>query len=209
VSLLSLPVGIATRVLGDLAAVAVAARAIVPAAEKIASVEFDRVQEDLHVLAQTARELPRVESTLTERLDQAETTVVRAIAAAEAVVDGMPQVVAGVEELRLAREAAAEIVAALPVVAEGVAELRRAADAAEKLIDGLDEVRASREALVDARGQAAELIAAAARAQVSLDRASDNVEAALARAEPLQGLAERVGRLSERLPGGGRGGSQG
>ncbi len=83
--------------------------------------------------------------------------------------------------------------------------LERAADAAEKLSgEGLDEVRSSREALLEARGQADELIAAAERAQKALDRASDNVEAALARAEPLQGLAERVGRLSERLPGGGR-----
>jgi hypothetical protein len=156
---LSLPVGIAIRVLGDLTAVATAARALVPAAQAVAEVDFRQAQDDLHVLAQSARRLPAIESELTRRMDEAEATVGRAVIAAEA------------------------------------------------LVDGLDEVRASREALVGARGEAAALIAAAERAQTSLDRASDNVEAALARAEPLQGLAERVGRLSERLPGGRAGGA--
>ena len=80
--------------------------------------------------------------------------------------------------------------------------LERAAEAGEKLAgEGLDQVRESREALLEARGQADQLIAASERAQKALDRASENVELALARAEPLQGLTERIARLNERLPG--------
>jgi chromosome segregation ATPase len=168
---LTFPVGIAVRVLGDLTAIAVAARAFV-------ELDMQEAQDDLHVLAQTARELPRVESELTRRIDDAEAILAE-----------------GIAEIRRATAAAESLAGALPT-------LERAANAADKLVDGLEEVRASREALLDARGEAAALIAAAERAQKSLDRASDNVEAALARAEPLQGLAERVGRLSERLPGG-------
>lgn len=201
---LTLPVGVAVRVLGDLTAIATAARAMVPAAEGMAKVDFEQVQEDLHTLAGVARELPRVEGELTKRMDEAENTLERgleemrrATAAAESLASAAPEIQAGVPEIAKARKAAEKLASALPT-------LERAADAAEKLVGGLDEVRASREALLEARGQANDLIAAAERAQKSLDRASDNVEAALARAEPLQGLAERVGRLSERLPGGER-----
>ena len=201
---LTLPVGLATRVLGDLTAIATAARAMVPAAEGMANVDFVQVQEDLHVLAGVARDLPRVEGELTKRMDEAEDTLERgleemrrATAAAESLAAAAPEIQAGVPEIARARAAAEKLADALPL-------LERASDAAERLAgEGLDEVRSSRESLLEAREQARELIAASERAQRSLDRASDNVEAALARAEPLQGLAERVGRLSERLPGGG------
>lgn len=218
---LSVPVGIAARVMGDLAAIAAAARAAVPVAESIGQLDMRRLQSDIHTLAATASALPRIEENLTQRMDVAEETVERAVKAAEALVEGMPEIVAGIDELRAAREAAEAIVASLPVIESGVAQLRqataaaekltealptleRAADAGEKLVGGLDEVRASRETLLEAKGEAQQLIAAAERAQAALDRASDNVELALARAEPLQGLTERIARLNERLPGGGR-----
>lgn len=265
---LAVPVGLAARVLGDLAALAAAARAVVPVAEAAGELDLRQMQDDLHALARVAEDLPRVEGELTRRMDEAEDSVERAVKAAEALVDGMPEITAGIAELRGAREAAEqivaslpevtrgieelrgaraaaeEIVASLPVITDGISELRRATKAAEALADaapeiqagvpeiararaaaeqlvetvpllermthagekmageGLDEVRASREKLLEANGQARELIAASARAQTALDRASDNVELALARAEPLQGLTERIARINERLPGG-------
>jgi methyl-accepting chemotaxis protein len=246
---LALPVGIATRVLGDLAALAAAARAVVPVAEAAGELDFRQIQDDLHTLARVAEDLPRVEGELTRRMDEAEDSLERAVKAAEALVDGMPEITAGIAELRGAREAAEQIVASLPVITDGIGELRRATKAAEALADaapdiqagipelararaaaekltdsipllermtdvgeklageGLDEVRASRKSLAEAKVQADQLIAASERAQGALDRASENVELALARAEPLQGLTERIARLNERLPGGGRGGS--
>jgi chromosome segregation ATPase len=217
---LSLPVGIAVRVMGDLASVAAAARAFV-------ELNTQQMQEDLHVLAETAQRLPEVEAELTRRMDEVEDTadagvkqLQRATEAAEAIVASLPVIEGGVAQLKRATVAAEALAAAAPEIQAGVPELARARAAAEKLTEslpvleraaaageklageGLDQVRESREALLEARGQADQLIAASERAQKSLDRASDNVEAALARAEPLQGIAERVARLNERLPGG-------
>jgi chromosome segregation ATPase len=183
---LSLPVGLAARVLGGLV----------------------QMQRDLHVLAQAAERLPEVESDLTRRMDEMEKTaetgvaeLKRATEAAEAIVASLPVIEGGIAELERATRAAEKLTDSIPV-------LERAADAGEKLAgEGLDQVRESREALLEARAQADQLIAASERAQGALDRASDNVELALARAEPLQGLTERLARLNERLPGG-RPGSQ-
>jgi methyl-accepting chemotaxis protein len=82
------------------------------------------------------------------------------------------------------------LVSTIPLIQSSMAELTRAADAAEKLVGGIDEVRQSREVLLEARG--------------TLERASATIEEALQRIEPLQGLTERIGRLSDRLPGGHR-----
>ena len=227
---LSLPVGIATRVLGDLASIAAAARAMVPVAEAAREVDMKQIQDDLHTLARVAEDLPRVEGELTKRMDEVEDTagagvkqLERATAAAEAIVASLPVIEGGIAELKRATKAAEALAEAAPDIQAGVPELARARAAAEKLTEsipileraadageklageGLDQVRESREALLEARSQADQLIAASERAQKSLDRASDNVEAALARAEPLQGIAERVARLNERLPGGGSG----
>ena len=172
---LSLPVGIAVRVMGDLAAIAAAARAFV-------ELDLRQMQEDVHVLAEVAARLPDIESELTRRMDEMEDTAEH-----------------GVAELKRATRAAEKLIDAIPL-------LERMTEAGDKLAgEGLDEVRAARETLQEAKAQAEQLIAAAERAQGSLDRASDNVEVALARAEPLQGLTERIARLNERLPGGGRG----
>lgn len=230
---LALPVGIATRVLGDLAAVAAAARAMVPVAEAVSEVDLKQIQDDLHTLARVAEDLPRVEGELTRRMDEVEDAaeagvaqLERATAAAEEIVASLPVITEGVAEVRRATKAAEALASAAPEIQAGVPEIRkarqaaeklletvpvleRAADAGEKLVEGLDEVRASRETLLEMKGQAEQLIAASERAQGALDRASDNVELALARAEPLQGLTERIARLNERLPGGGRGGASG
>jgi chromosome segregation ATPase len=224
---LALPVGIATRVMGDLAAIAAAARAAIPVAQAVSEIDLKQMQEDVHVLAETAARLPDVESELTRRMDEMEDTaeagvaqLERATKAAEAIVASLPVIEGGIAQLERATAAAEALVASAPEIAAGVPEIARARQAAEKLTEsipvleraadageklageGLDQVRESREALLEARGQADQLIAASERAQKALDRASDNVEAALARAEPLQGLAERVARLNERLPGG-------
>ena len=231
---LALPVGIAARVLGDLAAIAAAARASIPVAQAVAEIDLKQMQEDMHVLAEAAARLPDVESELTRRMDEMEDTaeagvaqLERATKAAEAIVASLPVMVGGIAELKRATAAAEALVESAPEFAAGVPEIARARAAAEKLTEsipvleraaeageklageGLDQVRESREALLEARGQADQLIAASERAQKALDRASDNVEAALARAEPLQGLAERVARLNERLPGGRSGGGHG
>ena len=227
---LALPLGIAARVMGDLAAIAAAARAAVPVAEAVGEIDFKQMQEDVHVLAQAAERLPEVESELTRRMDEMEDTAKagvaqlrRATEAAEAIVASLPVMEGGIAELKRATKAAEALADAAPEIQAGIPEiararaaaekltesipvLERAADAGEKLAgEGLDQVRESREALLEARGQADQLIAASERAQRSLDRASENVELALARAEPLQGLTERIARLNERLPGGGRG----
>ena len=227
---LALPVGIAARVLGDLAAIAAGARAMVPVAQQVGELDLAQMQEDLHVLAQAAERLPDVESELTRRMDEMEDTaetgvaqLERATKAAEAIVASLPVIEGGISELKRATAAAEALVASAPEIAAGVPEIARAREAAEKLTEsipvleraadageklageGLDQVRESREALLEARSQADQLIAASERAQKALDRASDNVELALARAEPLQGLTERIARLNERLPGGGRG----
>jgi chromosome segregation ATPase len=224
---LALPVGVATRVMGDLAAIAAAARAAIPVAQAVSEIDLKQMQEDVHVLAEAAARLPDVESELTRRMDEMEDTaeagvaqLERATKAAEAIVASLPVVEGGIAQLERATAAAEALVASAPEIAAGVPEIARARQAAEKLTEsipvleraadageklageGLDQVRESREALLEARGQADQLIAASERAQKALDRASDNVEAALARAEPLQGLAERVARLNERLPGG-------
>jgi hypothetical protein len=170
-------------------------------------VDLKQMQEDLHTLAQTAQDLPRVEADLTRRMDEMEDTaeagvaqLKRATEAAEAIVASLPVIEGGIAELKRATKAAEALAGSIPT-------LERAADAGEKLAgEGLDEVRESREALLEARAQADQLIAASERAQTALDRASDNVELALARAEPLQGVADRIARLNERLPGG-RGGA--
>jgi DNA repair exonuclease SbcCD ATPase subunit len=205
---LALPVGMLARALG---------------------VDFRQMQEDIHVLAQAAARLPDVESELTRRMDEMEDTAEAGVAqleqatrAAEAIVASLPVIEGGIAELKRATAAAEALVASAPEIAAGVPEIARARVAAEKLTEsipvleraaeageklageGLDQVRESREALLQARGQADQLIAASERAQKALDRASDNVELALARAEPLQGLTERIARLNERLPGGGR-----
>jgi DNA repair exonuclease SbcCD ATPase subunit len=205
---LALPVGMLARALG---------------------VDFRQMQEDIHVLAQAAARLPDVESELTRRMDEMEDTAEAGVAqleqatrAAEAIVASLPVIEGGIAELKRATAAAEALVASAPEIAAGVPEIARARVAAEKLTEsipvleraaeageklageGLDQVRESREALLEARGQADQLIAASERAQKALDRASDNVELALARAEPLQGLTERIARLNERLPGGGR-----
>jgi chromosome segregation ATPase len=179
-SRLALPLGVAARVLGASAGAVRGVR---------------QAQIDLHALAQTAGELPRVEAELTRRMDDAEQTLERAIVGVEALVAAMPLIVAGVDELRAARKAAQALADSLPL-------LGRAADAGERLAAGLDEVRDSRAVLETATGQIERLIATAERTQATLERASHNVELALERAEPLQGLTERLGRLSERLPGG-------
>ena len=224
---LALPVGIATRVLGDLAAIAAAARASIPVAQAVGEIDLKQMQEDVHVLAEAAARLPDVESELTRRMDEMEDTaetgvaqLERATKAAEAIVASLPVIESGIAELKRATAAAEALVASAPEIAAGVPEIARAREAAEKLTasipvleraadagerlagEGLDQVRESREALLEARGQADQLIAASERAQKALDRASDNVELALARAEPLQGLTERIARLNERLPGG-------
>jgi chromosome segregation ATPase len=206
---LTLPVGIAARVLGDLAAIAAAARAAVPVAESVGELDLKQMQTDLHTLAQAAARLPEVEAELTRRMDEMENTaetgvaqLERATAAAEAIVASLPVIEAGIDEVRRATAAAEALAAAAPDIAAGVPEIAKARAAAEKLVDGLDEVRASRETLLEMKGQAEQLIGASERAQTALDRASDNVELALARAEPLQGLTERIARLNERLPGG-------
>jgi len=208
---LALPVGVLARALG---------------------VDVKQMQDDLHVLAGAAARLPAVEAELTRRMDEMEDTaeagvaqLERATAAAEAIVASLPVIEAGIAQLERATRAAEALVDAAPEIAAGVPEiararvaaekltesipvLERAADAGQKLVgEGLDEVRSSREALLEARGQADQLIAASERAQKALDRASDNVELALARAEPLQGLTERIARLNERLPGGRTGGA--
>lgn len=231
---LTLPVGIAARVMGDLAAIAAAARAAVPVAQQVEQLDLKQMQKDLHVLADAAARLPDVEAELTRRMDEMEDTAEtgvkqlgRATAAAEAIVASLPVIEGGIAQLKRATVAAEALVESAPEIAAGVPEIARARKAAEKLTEslpvleraaaageklageGLDQVRDSREALLEARGQADQLIAASERAQKSLDRASDNVEAALARAEPLQGLAERVARINERLPGGGRSGPGG
>jgi chromosome segregation ATPase len=231
---LALPVGIATRVMSDLAAIAAAARASIPVAQAVSEIDVKQMQEDIHVLAEAAARLPDVESELTRRMDEMEDTaeagvaqLERATKAAEAIVASLPVIEGGIAELKRATVAAEALVASAPEIAAGVPEIARARKAAEKLTEsipvleraadageklageGLDQVRESREALLEARGQADQLIAASERAQKALDRASDNVEAALARAEPLQGLAERVARLNERLPGGRSGGGHG
>lgn len=206
---LALPLGVALRALG---------------------VDLKQMQEDLHTLAQTAQDLPRVEAELTRRMDEMEDTaevgvkqLARATEAAEAIVASLPVIELGIAELKRATKAAEALADAAPEIQAGVPEIARARAAAEKLTEsipvleraaeageklageGLDEVRESRNALLEARGQADQLIAASERAQKALDRASDNVELALARAEPLQGVADRIARLNERLPGGGRG----
>lgn len=228
---LALPVGIATRVLSDLAAIAAAARASIPVAHAVSEIDLKQMQEDLHVLAQAAERLPEVESELTQRMDEMENTaetgvaqLERATKAAEAIVASLPVIEGGIAELKRATVAAEALVASAPEIAAGIPEIARARKAAEKLTEsipvleraadageklageGLDQVRESREALLEARTQADQLIATAERAQKALDRASDNVELALARAEPLQGLTERIARLNERLPGGRSGG---
>ena len=226
---LSLPGGIATRVLSDLAAIAAAARAAVPVAESVGRLDMKQLQEDIHVLAEVAARMPDIESDLTRRMDEMEDTaetgvaqLQRATEAAEAIVASLPVIEAGIDELRRATKAAEALAAAAPDIQAGVPEiakarvaaekltdavplLERAAEAGEKLVGGLDEVREARETLLEMKGQAAQLIETSERAQKSLDRASDNVELALSRAEPLQGLTERLARINERLPGGGRG----
>jgi chromosome segregation ATPase len=186
---LTLPLGVALRAMG---------------------VDVGQMQEDLHTLAQSAKDLPRIESELTRRMDEMEDTaeagvaqLERATEAAEAIVASLPVIEEGIAQLTRATKAAEALAGSIPT-------LERAADAGEKLAgEGLDEVRSSREALLTARAQADDLIAASERAQKALDRASDNVELALARAEPLQGLTERIARLNERLPGGRGTGSSG
>ncbi len=203
---LSLPVGIAARVLGDLTALAAAARAVIPVAEAAGELDLKQVQDDLHTLARVAEDLPRVEGELTRRMDEMEDVaeagvkqLERATAAAEAIVGSLPVIEGGIAQLERATRAAERLTDSLPL-------LERMTDAGEKLAgEGLDEVRSSRAQLAEARNQAEQLIAVSERAQESLDRASENVELALARAEPLQGLTERIARLNERLPGGGRG----
>ena len=208
---LALPVGFAARVLGDLAALTAAARAIVPVAEQVGRLDLDQMQTDLHLLADSA--------------EDGVTQLERATAAAEAIVASLPVIESGIAELKRATVAAEALVVAAPEIVKGVPEiararaaaekltesipvLERAADAGEKLAgEGLDQVRDARESLLQALNQADQLIAAAERAQTALDRASDNVELALARAEPLQGLTERLARINERLPGG-RGGTE-
>jgi chromosome segregation ATPase len=179
---LSLPIGVAVRLLG---------------------IDLKQMQDDLHVLAETAARLPDVEAELTRRMDEMEDTaeagvaqLKRATEAAEAIVASLPVIESGIAQLERATKAAEALAGSIPT-------LERAAEAGEKLAgEGLEEVRASRDSLLEARAQADQLIAASERAQKALDRASENVELALARAEPLQGLTERIARLNERLPGG-------
>ena len=57
---LTLPVGIVARVLGDLAAVAAAARAVVPVAQAAGEMDLRQMQDDMHVLAEARRALPEV-----------------------------------------------------------------------------------------------------------------------------------------------------
>jgi methyl-accepting chemotaxis protein len=204
---LSLPAAIAVRVLGDLTAIATAARTAVPVAQAIGELDLRQMQDDLHTLAQTASALPRIEQDLTHRMDEAEDTIQRGVEAAQALVEALPEITGGIDEVRRAREAAQALVDAVPVIAGGIEEIRRArvaaaeivdglpvlgraADAAEKLVGGIDEVRQSREVLIQSRE--------------TLERASKNIEEALQRIEPLQGLTERIGRISDRLPGGTR-----
>jgi predicted ribosome quality control (RQC) complex YloA/Tae2 family protein len=171
-------------------------------------VDLKQMQDDLHVLAEAAARLPEVESELTRRMDEMEDTAEAGVAqleqatkAAEAIVASLPIIEEGIAQMTRATKAAEALAGSIPT-------LERAADAGEKLAgEGLQEVRESRDALLEARSQADQLIAASERAQKALDRASDNVELALARAEPLQGVADRIARLNERLPGGRGGGA--
>ena len=102
-----------------------------------------RALEDLHVLAETARELPAIEARLTEQVRSAEA------------------------ELRRARKTADARAAALLAVLERLdSELPSMAEAVESIR--------------------------------SLDAATKTLAAAV---EPLQGTAERLGRISDRLTG--------
>jgi len=161
---LSLPVGIAARVLGDLAALAAAARAVIPVAEAASELDMKQVQDDLHTLARVAEDLPRVEGELTRRMDEAEDTlerglveIGRATEAAQAIVESLPEITRGIEELRGARAAAEEIVASLPVITDGIAELRRATKAAEALAEAAPEIQAGVPELARARAAAEKL----------------------------------------------------
>src|SRR3954467_13550620 len=120
---LALPVGIAARVIGDLAAMAAAARASIPVAQAVGELDLQQMQEDIHVLAEAAARLPDVESELTRRMDEMEDT-------AET----------GVAQPERAPKAAEAIVASLPVIESGIAELKRATVAADALVEAAPEI---------------------------------------------------------------------
>jgi len=139
-----------------------------------------RLLDDIHAIAEAARLLPTVEARLTERIASAESRLDDVIAAAAPLkglggrADG---VLDGIDRVDVR---AVELLAAvdrLDSVEARVAELVRLAE----------ELRAGLPTLDDALGSIKQLNAAARTLAAAV--------------EPLQGTAERLGRIADRLPG--------
>ena len=132
-----------------------------------------RALDDLHAIAQAARRLPEVEERLTER-----------IASAEARLDD---------------------------VLEAATTVRLLDDRAAGVLEGLDRVLGAVDRIGDVEREVAELVSLARELRGGLPTLDDAPESMrqlnlaagtlAAAAQPLQGTAERLGRIADRLPG--------
>ena len=139
-----------------------------------------RAFDDLHVLAETARTLPDVEARLTRRIESAEARLGDVIDAA-APLDGLGTradgVLSGIDRVDARAAELLRAVDRVDSVEHQVAELVRLAEEIRGGLPTLDEALDSIKQLNDAAGTLAAAVA------------------------PLQGTAERLGRIADRLPG--------
>src|SRR4051794_31948532 len=143
-----------------------------------------RALDDLHAIAEAARRLPTLEAMLVDRFDTLD-------ARAEEVLERMGEMLALGERVS---ERGREIVAfGERIDARGEELLERGG---ELVVQGREIVAQAQEVAVTGRELAA--------AFPTLERTAQIGETLAQAVEPLQGAAERLGRVVDRLPGGGR-----
>jgi len=156
-----------------------------------------RALDDLHALAEAARALPEVEHRLTERIDALETRAGQVLALGERIDGQATRLIETAEQ------------------AEGrVGDLLAHADRLDSRIDKAEprvgEVLESAQALTHQAARLADALPTLEQALSVVDELAPTAAALALTVEPLQGAAERLGRIVDRFPGGpGRRGTHG
>jgi len=170
-----------------------------------------RALEDLHAIAGAARRVDEVVSAV-DALASLDARAGAAVAAVDRLDARADAAVAAVDRLDARADAAIAAVDRIDARAAGVLDGIDRVDArAQSVLDGVDRVLVALARVDNVETQVAELVRLAAELQAglpTLDEALESIRSLnvaagtlAAAAEPLQGTAERLGRIADRLPG--------
>jgi ABC-type transporter Mla subunit MlaD len=157
-----------------------------------------RAVDDLHAIATAARRLTTLEQEVLTRMDGLVADFHRLTAVAERIDGQLPEAIAAVDRLT---RMAGEVDEAVPEAVSAVKSLTAVAAEFEQTVPRASEALTSLAEVAERLDDTAPDLAAAVPTIQQLTQSAETLAAAVL---PLQGAAERLGSIADRLPGGGR-----